>query len=407
MFFQIAWRNIWRTPGRTAVILTAVIIGVWSMIFLGALMRGMLDGMIENGISTLTGHIQLHHEEYRNDPVVDNSMTETGTIEQALDRILPKGAVYAKRVRVNAIANNARHSAGITFVGIEPDREKSVSFIGGAVPQGRYLEPGEKQGIIVGKALLDTFETKIGHKLVIMAQDTENEIASRAFRIQGVFRAEMQSSEETFVFVSYQAAQNMLKLQGGLSEISILLPQRGGEKRIADRLNAELGSLGIEATTWKERKPLLRAYLDIFEGFMYIWYLVVFTAMGFGIVNTTLMAVFERMREFGLLKALGMRPAWILRGVLTESFFILVLGAVAGNILGYLFVYIFATTGIDLSALAQGAEMWGMSRMLFPVLSVQDVVVANVTVLVLGLVVSAYPALKAARFTPVEAMSMN
>jgi ABC-type lipoprotein release transport system permease subunit len=407
MFFQMAWRNIWRHPRRTLVILTAVVIGVWSMIFLGALLRGMVDGMIKNGISTLTGHIQIHQENYRNDPVVDNSMQGVDKIEAALGKILPDGAKYAERIRVNAIANNARHSAAITLVGIDPEKERGVSFIGEGVVEGKHLSPVGQQGIVIGKALLDKFETRIGHKLVLMAQDSQKEIVSKSFRIIGVFRAEMESTEKNFVFVSLPAAQKMLKVAGEISEISIILPERGMEEEITKKIMAKFGTTGITAETWKELIPFLRANLDIFNQFMYIWYLVVFAAMGFGIVNTMLMAIFERMREFGLLKALGMKPFWILRSVLTESLFLLVLGTTLGNILGFLFVYAAAKTGIDLSALAAGTEMWGMTRIIFPVIAAQDVLVANFTVLILGLLVSAYPAIKAARFSPVEAMMMN
>ncbi len=407
MFVQMAWRNIWRNPRRTTVILIAVVIGVWSMIFLGALMRGMVDGMIKNGISTLTGHIQIHHEGYRKDPVIDNSMLDVDKLDAVLTEVLPEGAKYAKRIRVNTIASNARHSAGLTLVGIEPEKEKGISFIGEGVVEGRLLKPDEKRGIIIGKALLDKFETKIGRKLLIMTQDTQNEIASKSFKIVGVFRAEMEATEKNFVFISLKSAKKLVKLNDGISEVSISLAERGMEGEVAEKLNAQLGSTGLKAETWKELIPMLRAYLEIFDGFMYIWYLVVFTAMGFGIVNTTLMAVFERMREFGLLKALGMKPSWILRGVLTESLFLLVLGAFLGNVLGFIFTYATAQTGIDLSALAAGAEAWGLSRTLIPVVVLKDVFMANFMVVVLGMVVSAYPAVKAARFTPVEAMMMN
>jgi ABC-type antimicrobial peptide transport system permease subunit len=132
---------------------------------------------------------------------------------------------------------------------------------------------------------------------------------------------------------------------------------------------------------------------------------VVFVAMGFGIVNTTLMAVFERMREFGLMKALGMKPRWILREVLLESFLLLICGMLIGNCLGFFSIYALSGNGIDLSALAAGAEYAGMSRIIYPAVETKDVVVANLTVLLLGLLVSLYPAIKAARFTPVQALA--
>jgi ABC-type lipoprotein release transport system permease subunit len=130
MYLQLAWRNIWRNPRRTTVILAAVIIGVWSMIFLGALMRGIAVGMVKNGIATLTGHIQIHHKGYRDDPAVENSIFNHQVVEKALSKSLPPRAKWSSRVRVNAIANNARHSTGVTMVGIEPRAEAKVSFIG-------------------------------------------------------------------------------------------------------------------------------------------------------------------------------------------------------------------------------------------------------------------------------------
>ncbi|MBW2039698.1 MAG: ABC transporter permease [Deltaproteobacteria bacterium] len=405
MYFQLGWRNIWRNPRRTLVIMTAVIIGVWSMIFLGALMRGIADQMVRNGIATLTGHIQVHHRGYRNDPVIENSMTEPEAVKISLTKLLPPGAEWTPRVRVNAIASNARHSSGVSMVGIDPHREATISFIGQAVTQGRYLKPDDQYGIVVGKALVDKFETKLGRKLVLMSQDTDGEIASRAFRIVGIFRAEMAATEKQFVFVTMPAAQHMLKLKQGISEVSIILPVHQEADQVANALRTELPSTDYEIQTWQEILPLVTAILKLYDGFIFLWFLVVFIAMGFGIVNTMLMAVFERIREFGLLKALGMKPWWIIKEVLTESFFLLVFGMVIGNSLGFLSILALSGTGIDLSSLAAGLEFAGMSRVICPVISVKDVVMANLVVFFLGLLVSVYPAVKAAKFTPVEALA--
>jgi ABC-type lipoprotein release transport system permease subunit len=403
MYFQLGWRNIWRNPRRTAVIMIAVIIGVWSMIFLGALMRGMIEDMIENGIATLTGHIQIHHKGYRDDPVIENSITDLEAVNSALENVLTPSTHWTSRVRVNAIASNARHSDGVTLVGIDPEREARISFIGQAVTQGRYLNPDDRYGIIVGKALADKFETKLSRKLVLMSQDSSGEISSKAFRIVGVFRAEMQATEKQFVFVTISTAQNMLKLKEGISEISISLQDQRDTNRVASALRATLPSY-YEVHSWRELLPLLAAYLRLFNGFMWLWYLVVFIAMGFGIVNTMLMAVFERIREFGLLKALGMRPWWVIKEVLTESFFLLILGMLIGNTLGFISVLFLSGSGIDLSAFAAGAEFFGMTRVIYPAIASKDVAMANMVVLILGLLVSVYPAAKAARFTPVEAL---
>jgi len=405
MYLQLGWRNIWRNPRRTIVIMTAVIIGVWAMIFLGGLMRGISEQMVRNGITTLTGHIQVHHTGFRKDPVIENSINKPEVVEDALSRILPQDARWTTRVRVDAIASNARHSGGITLVGIDPKREAGISFIGQAVTEGAYLKADDKYGIIIGKALADKFNTKLGRKLVLMSQDTKGDIASRAFRITGIFRAEMEATEKQFVFVTITAAQKMLKLGNEISEVSILLADYKAADVVADSLRGTLSSGSYDVQTWRELLPLVTAVLKIYDWFIYLWFLVIFIAMGFGIVNTILMAVFERIREFGLLKALGMKPWWIVKEVLTESFFLLILGMVAGNALGFLSVFALAGTGIDLSALSEGLEFAGMSRIIYPVIVIKDIVAANLVVLILGLVVSAYPAVKAARFTPVKAMA--
>ncbi len=385
--------------------MTAVVIGVWAMIFLGALMRGISAQMVKNGIATLTGHVQIHHRNYREDPVIENSMHEPEVVEGILARYLPPDARWSARVRVDAIANNARHSSGLTLVGIDPEQEAGISFIGEAVVSGEYLAAGDEVGIIVGQALIDKFETKLGRKLVIMSQDTGRDIASRAFRIRGIFRAEMEATEKQFVFVTKSAAQKMLKLGKGISEVSILLDNDDDAESVADDLKGLLPPDSYDIETWRELLPLVTAVLTMYDWFIYIWYLVIFIAMGFGIVNTILMAVFERIREFGLFRALGMKPMWIIREVLTESFFLLTLGMIIGSGLGFLSVYALADSGIDLSALSEGLEFIGMSRVIYPVIIMKDIVVANLVVLVLGIAVSAYPAIKAARFTPVEAMA--
>jgi len=404
MILQIAWRNVWRNPRRTVVILTAVVIGVWSMICLGALMRGIIDEMVRNGISTLTGHIQVQVKGYRNDPVIENSMADPEEVENLLKKTLPPGSLWTTRVRVNAVASNARHSAGVTLVGIDPEREARISFIGGTITKGRYITENDDHGIIIGQAFLEKFDTKLGHKLILMSQDTNNEIASRAFRIIGVFRAQFEATEKQFVFITRPAAQHMLHLKDDISLISILLLDRNQVESTAEDLKTALPANHV-ALTWQELLPMVVAYLNIYDGFIFLWYIVVFIAMGFGIVNTTLMAVYERMREFGLLKALGMKPALIIKEVLVEGFFLLTMGLIIGNILGFLSIFVLSGTGIDLSALAAGSEYFGISRIIYPALTARDVITADLVVFGLGLLVSVYPAIKAARFTPVEALA--
>jgi ABC-type lipoprotein release transport system permease subunit len=405
MYFQLAWRNLWRNPKRTIVIMLAILIGVWSMIVVSAFSQGALESSIQNGISTLTGHLQIHQKDYRDDPVVEHSIQDPGTITNALNNTLPSGSVWSARVRINGVVNNARHSGGITLVGIDPEREAKVSFIGTAVTQGTYLDPEDMQGILIGRALAEKFETGKGKKLVLMSQDTTGEIASRAFTIVGIFNADMESTEKQFVFVTKEAAQEMLQLGNAISEVAILLPDRQEVNRVAESLRETLSSDKYDVDTWQQLLPLLKTYLDVFKGYLYLMYIVVFIAMGFGIVNTILMAVMERIREFGLLNALGMKSRSIIKEVMIESFFLLVLGTGLGNLLGIFSIHAFSSNGIDLSAFAKGSEFWGMSRVIYPMVKIQNMIVANLVVLGLGVLVSLYPAVKATRFNPVDTLT--
>jgi ABC-type lipoprotein release transport system permease subunit len=407
MEYQMAWRNIWRNPRRTMVIMIAVIIGLWSMVFLGALMRGIISGMIKNNIDTLTGHIQIHQRDYPDDPVVDNRIADPDFVERAIQTQLPDGSRWGRRVRVNTVVNNARHNTGAVMVGIDPETEKSLSFIGTSVTQGRYLQPSDKNAVLIGHALAEQMETRIGRKLILMSQDAEGEVASAAFRICGIFRAELEATEKGYLFVTLDAAQKMLKMGSAVSEIAIVLPDHEAAETTAGRLQEQLGGQDVRVRSWRQILPLITAALKLYDVFVLIWFLVVFVAMGFGIVNTTLMAVFERMREFGLLKALGMRPVRIVRGILTEAALILLCGMAVGNLLGLTTCWLVSQTGIDLSALAKGVEYAGIARVIYPEIWLKDVLSANGVVLILGLLVSLYPAVKAARFLPVEALAHN
>jgi putative ABC transport system permease protein len=404
MYLAIAWRNVWRNPRRTLVILTAVVIGVWSMVFLSAFSRGMLSNMLKNGKSVLIGDIQIHNKDYRSDPSIEKSMDDPAKIETLLENILPKNAIFTKRIKVSAYISNARHSAGITLVGIDPEKEKKISFIGNKIVKGDYLKANDKRGILVGKALLDKFETEIGKKLIVMTRDKSGKVISKAFRIRGIYKAEMEATEKTFLFITMHGAGKLLNMPKAISEVSIALDNESKLDPIVNRLKEKFDKDLYSVESWKDLLPMLKAYADMFNSFMYIWYIVVFIAMGFGIVNTSLMAVFERVREFGLLRALGMKPWRVIKSVLTESVVVLLLGIIAGNFLGMISIFLLKGDGINLAMFGKGSEFFGMSRIIYPQLTLYDMMNISFIVFFLGVFVSLYPAWKAARITPVEAM---
>ncbi|HSH10076.1 MAG TPA: FtsX-like permease family protein [Oceanipulchritudo sp.] len=401
----IAWRNLWRNPRRTVIILVAVVVGIWMMLFMGSIMWGMVRGMLETSLANLTGHIEVHHPGYLDDPAIENRMENPGELRSLLADILPEGSHVAWRIRFDVVASNARHSSGLTLVGTDFDSAMKMTFLKEAAIQGNLPDKESANGILVGKELLADFETEIGNKLILMSRDTSGETVSMAFRISGSFDTFLESNEKGFAFVPIGIVDNFLGMQGAVSEVSIHLPDIEQTDAVAAALQARLNPGKYEVSTWPERIPMVTAYIKIWDYFAYIWGIVVFMAMGFGLVNTLLMAVYDRIREFGLVRALGTRPTRIMVGVVLEACLLLLVGLLIGTVLAMAFVSWLGVHGIDLTAFSATAEIFGTSRIIYPEVKPKDIVVFNGLVFGLGILVSLYPAIKAARFTPVEAMT--
>jgi len=402
MLTIIAWRNIWRNHRRTLIMLGAIAVGVWAMIWLTAVMRGMVDQMIVDSIKNLIGHVQIHAPAYRDDPSIVNSMpAPTSALTEALQD--PAITTWTTRVRVPAVISSERESMGVTLVGISPEREQGLLFLPETISLGRYLESAQDDGVIIGAKLAERLEIQLGWRIVLMSQDPENEIVDRGFRVVGIFDTEMEAIETGYVFTGLETAQRLLNMQTQVSELALITQDYRHLQAIVDRLRT--AAPGLEVLPWQELDKYLGTMLAVMDGFVLIWYLVVFIAMSFGLVNTLLMAVFERTREIGLIQALGMKPSLILLQVLIESFFLLILGLVLGNLLSWLSI-IPIQDGWDISALGvEGLEYAGMSAILYPVVLANDVILSNVVVIVLGLIASLYPAWRAARHVPVEAIT--
>ena len=399
---RLAWRNLWRNHRRTLIMLLAIAIGVWAMIFMTALMRGMVDDMIRDGIDSLPGYVQIHHAEFRDDPSIDNSLQAPGPeLLSALEN--PAVAGWTSRVRVPAMISSERDSRGITLLGVDPAGEIALGFDLENMVEGRFLDSPEDKGLVVGRKLLERLETGLGKRVVVMSQDPENNVADRGFRIVGVYKASLESQEEQFVYGGRSYIQSLLKIGTQVSEIAVA----GHDYRSVDDLLTiirDASPQDSEALPWMELESYLSSMMNMMDGFVLVWIIVIFIALSFGLINTLMMAVFERIREIGLMQALGMRPSSILYLILMESLLLLALGLLAGNILAIASI-LPLKEGIDLSAVAKGMEMMGAGSMLYPALKLRDLATANVVVIVLGLLTSLLPAWRASRYSPVEAIT--
>ncbi len=398
----LAWRNLWRNHRRTLVMLSAISIAAWAMIFMTSLIRGMVNEMLRDGIRSLPGHVQVHHSDFRDDPSVGNLV---GMTSADIGTALADAGIeqYSARVRVPAVISSERESRGVLLLGVDPEREVAIDSIGSSVAEGRTLESIDDNGVIIGRKLAKKLDTDIGKRIVLMSQDPDNEVADRGFRVVGLYEASLAAQEEAFVFAGRATIQRMLRIDDSVSEVAVV----GEDYRVvAPLLTSVRAAIGgqDEVLPWMDIDRYLGTMMGVMDGFVLVWVIVIFLALSFGLVNTLVMAVFERVREIGLMLALGMRPASILGQIVVESLFLLALGLMIGNLFAYLSV-IPLTDGIDISAVAEGMEMFGASSVLYPELELRDMTTANVVVLVLGLLASLSPAWRASRYEPVEAIT--
>jgi ABC-type lipoprotein release transport system permease subunit len=399
---MMAWRNLWRNYRRTLIMLLAISVGVWAMIFMTALLRGMVDDMIRQGIDILPGHVQIHAAGYRDDPSVTHSMP-------APDNVLlnvfssPQVVAWTSRIAVPAMISSEYENRGVSLLGVDPEGEAALGFDPSDVIEGRFLSGSDDTGIVIGRKLGQRLETRLGKRVVVMSQDPENAIAERGFRIVGIFRAELESREESVVYAGRDVIQDMLGIGSDISEVAVL----GHDYRHPEAMQSSIRSAvsaDREVLSWQELDPYLATMMKVMNGFVLVWMVVIFLALSFGLVNTLMMAVFERVREIGLMRALGMRPSAIVYQILVEAVMLLILGLLAGNLMAMATV-IPLQDGIDVSVVSEGMEMMGASSMLYPKLQWADMVLANAVVIVLGIITSLLPAWRASQYRPIEALS--
>ena len=399
---RLAWRYLWRNHRRTIIMLSAISIGAWAMMFMMALTRGMVDQMISDGVSVIPGHVQIHNPAYLDDPSITNRIPFTDA--ELAEKFDSAGFVaWASRVRVPAVITSERESRGVTLLGIDPAAERSFSFVDYDAVDGRFLESIDDNGIVIGAKLASTLETRVGKRVVIMTQDPDNEIADRGFRVVGLFHANMESYEDLFVFVGKRTAQELLHIGDTTTEAVFVGDDYRNVEPVYEKVVAAVDD-SVRVSRWTEADKYLGTMLKMMDGFMLVWVVVIFLALSFGLVNTLVMAVFERVREIGLMLALGMKPAMILGQIIIESMLLLGVGLLIGDVLAYASV-LPLESGIDVSVVAKGMEMFGASSMLYPKLYLKDVVLANVVVLFLGFLASLSPAWRASRYEPVEAIT--
>jgi len=396
----IAWRNLWRNPRRTLITLAVVAVGVWSILTFDVMLKAWAVNSREEALRLLTGEAQIHAAGYLDDPGVDHGMpAPTGSLMTALNG--PEVGAWAPRVRVPAVVRSEYRTRQVTFLGVVPGAERAVSDLPSQILAGRYLTGGADGGLVIGRDLAERLKTRLGKRLIVMAQGADGRLAERGFVIVGLF-GNTKGAQDEFVFTGLATARSMLGLGGGISEVSV--DSAKGVKLDGAVAAVRRAAPTLDVQPWTALSPLAYTMENISGAFIGVWLAVVFVLMAIGIVNTQLMAVFERTREFGLLRALGMRPGLIVVQVMLESVLLIGLGVILGVVLMVLTLAPF-TGGIDMTPFAAAAEIAGGGGRLYPVLSPLDAVGLSLVVWVLGVAATLWPARAAARADPVVAMN--
>ena len=397
LLIQLSWRNIWRHGRRNAILLSAIAVAVAGVVLLNTLLRGMQAEMQNTVIDSLNGHVKVLQPGYRADPGIQRGFE----IAQGWDAALPAEAIagWAARVRVPAVIMSERETRGIQLVGIDPAHE-DISFLGRVSITGEALSGPEDRRVIIGGELAEQLETAVGRRLVLVTQGADGRNREAGYRIAGIFEAEAGGLEKAFVFTGADTLQDMLDTLV-VTEVSIRLADDVFETSIIDRLLGVFA--GLDVLSWKELEPQAASMVAFADNAIFIYFLVIMGALVFGLVNTLVTAVMERVRELGMLRALGMRPRSVVAQVVMESSLIMFVGVAVGVVIAA-GAFSLMADGIDLSAFNESLATFGMRPTFVPVLRVDDVILVVAMSLLLGIVASFYPARRAVQQKPLDAL---
>lgn len=405
MIWIIAWKNIWRNKVRSLVVIFAITFGLLGGIFSSAVMKGMAEQRMKEAVSRETAHLQIHNPKYIEDNEIKYTINkESEGLASVLDSISGIKA-WSARIKFLGMGNSANASTGIMVYGVNPEKEKLVSEIWSMICDscGTYLNRDKTNQIVIGQALAKKLNAKLRSKVVLTFQDVGGNLTGAAFRVCGIYHTNNSVFDEMNVYVLKEDIANLLAMDPEDSqEIAVRLESEDKMALIQKELAAQFQLLLVR--DWKKIDPVTGMLADFLDVYLYMFMAIILLALGFGIINTMLMVILERTRELGMLTAIGMNKRRVFLMIMLESVYLSLTGAVAGMILGYLLTAYTAWTGIDLSSMAEGFEKLGYPTMLYPYLDIQFFITLTVMVIGIGILASIYPARKALKLNPAEAV---
>lgn len=410
LLVRLAWRNLWRHKRRTLITASAMAIGVALCLWMMALIDGMMLTMREVMVEERMGHVQVVHPDYPGKEVMYDTLDEALLDEVSEVQGL---AVAAPRLYGGALVGNEEGSTGARVMGVLPEREAALTGLDADIRVGRMLSAEPAGEVLVGPGLVDELGLEVGERLTFMTQSADGSIGNDAYEIVGVFRSGNAPMEQAGVYLHLAELQELLVLPGQIHELTITGSDPYGELALEAGVQAAIGERPTEGDgavlvqTWQEASPDTAKMLAMSQSSGIFMLGIVFAVAAVGVLNTMLMSVFERTRELGIAKAVGLKPGGVVLMVLAESFWLGLVSAALGAVLGGALDLYMARYGIDFSA-SDGEGFDSMGVMFDPVFygdpQPYQFVLTTVCVLLVALLSSLWPAWRAARLEPVQAM---
>lgn len=401
---KIAWRNVWRNTRRSLLTLLALAFSTAMLLFMFAWQTGSYDSMIHAAVSSTTGELQILSPEYHDKRDIRKAIEHPGDILQKLDE-MDEVLAFTRRGEAFALADSGKRSYGVLVLGVDPETEPTVSNIRTIIRQGDFFS-GEGNEIILGSRLADNLKAGIGDEIVLLGQGFDGSVAANAFSVRGIAESGQPDLDRALVQIPLATFQETFFMGDRVHRIVV----NGRSLEILEPIAGEVETFlkqahpDLDVFTWDELLPGLKQSieLDMISG--YIFYFLLLVVVAFSIMNTFIMAVMERSREFGILNAIGTNRHQLVRILLMETCFLGLCGIALGLIGGVAFTAYLQANGIVIPDSQSLMAKFGLPERIHPQLTWFVAWLAPLLVLAVTLLSSLYPAFRLLRLNPVKAM---
>ena len=406
---KIAWRNLWRNKTRTIIVITAISLSYALALISLSMMDSMYPKMMELALKSAGGSVLVHGDGYWASQSADALIDDPETVLTAIEGV-DGIEVVIPRVLINGLLRTARDAAPARVLGIDPALEANLLDYREFLVEGDFFESEERNPIVMGRGLVDDLELEMGDHVILMAANPNGDPAGDRFYLTGIIETGTREVDDFLAFTTIDAAQRATELGGGLTQIGVVVSDDTLRNSIRYQIALALGDMlpSLELLTWDEAMPEVMSYIEIDSGFGYIYFFIVLIVVAFGIANTFLMSYMERIRELGLLSAIGLTPGRTARLLLSEAFWLGMLSIVVGFAIGFGIHSYLHVHGLDLREMyGSDVEIGGVmmsNAIIYTQLRPLKWLVATVIILFLVILSSMYPAFKAIRLNAAQAM---